>query len=189
MADGLVENVMANDIADYIDIASSEGPEQYELMGLGITSAGKTLNAQESTKQYVNQGSSTTVVTSYQPEYPFEGEMIKNDKVINKIYTIGRDELKGADAQVKHVRVELFKEATSGTKYPAQRRVVTISVSEMPREAGTAVGLSGSLKAVTDVEEGTFDISTKTFQATAEESMLSVQSEQPQEKASTQKLN
>lgn len=178
---GTIENVMANDVADYIDVSTDGSSEKYELMGLGITSAGKTLNPQEDTKQYVNQGSATTTISSYQPEYPFEGEMIKNDKVIDKIYTIGRDELKGAKAQVKHVRVELFKEPTSGTKYPAQRRVVTISVSEMPREAGTAVGLSGSLKAVTDVEEGTFDITTKTFEATAAASMANVQSETPED--------
>lgn len=169
-----IENVMAHDIADYLDCSEDGSSEQYELMGLGITSAGKTLNAQEDTKQYVNQGSSTTIVKSYQPEYPFEGEMIKNDKVIEKIYKIGRDELKGVKAQAKHVRVELFKEATSGTKYPAQRRTVTISVSEMPREAGSAVGLSGSLKAVTDVEEGTFDITTKAFETSVKGSMANL---------------
>ena len=168
---GLIENVMANDIADYIDVSTDGSSEKYELMGLGITSAGKTLNPQEDTKQYVNQGSATTVITSYQPEYPFEGEMIKNDKVLDKIYEIGRNEIKGGKAQAKHVRVELFKEPTSGKKYPAQRRTVTISVSEMPREAGSAVGLSGSLKAVTDIEEGTFDITTKTFEATSVESI------------------
>lgn len=160
-----IENVMANDIADYLDV-SGTSTESYKLMGLGITSAGKTLNPQESTKQYVNQGSSTTTIDSYQPEYPFEGEMIKDDGVIEFLYKIGRDELKGAKAQCKHVRVELFKEPTEENKYPAQRRTVSISISEMPREAGTAVGLSGSLKAVTDVEEGTFDISTSTFTPT-----------------------
>lgn len=179
---GTIENVMANDVADYIDVSTDGSSEKYELMGLGITSAGKTLNPQEDTKQYVNQGSATTTISSYQPEYPFEGEMIKNDKVLDKIYEIGRNELKGAKAQAKHVRVELFKEPTSETKYPAQRRTVTISVSEMPREAGSAVGLSGSLKAVTDIEEGTFDITTKTFEAAAAAaSMANVQSETPEE--------
>ena len=39
-----IENIMANDIADYIDCSEDGSSEQYELMGLGITSAGKTLN-------------------------------------------------------------------------------------------------------------------------------------------------
>lgn len=158
----MIEKVMASDIADYLDI-SGDNSETYELMGIGITGMGKTMNPQSETKQYVSQKVATTTTNSYQPEYAFTGEMIKSDEVMKYLYQIGRNEIVGGKAQTSHVRVELFEAATETTKYPAQKRTVNIEITEMPREAGTPVGLNGSLKVVTDFIEGTFDISTKTF--------------------------
>lgn len=158
----MIEKVMASDIADYIDV-SGEGSETYELMGIGITGMGKTMNPQSETKQYVSQKVATTTTNSYQPEYPFTGEMIKSDAVMKYIYAIGRNEVVGKKAQTSHVRVELFESPTETSKYPAQKRTVNIEITDMPREAGNPVGLNGSLKVVTDFVEGTFDITTKTF--------------------------
>lgn len=150
--------------AYYLDVSADGSSKQYELVGYGITNNGKTMNPQSETKQYVNQKTATTITNSYQVEYPFEGEIIKNDKVIKFLYDIIENETLGKKIQRSLVTFD-FPEGDSPSleAVPAKERIVNIEMSEMTREAGTSIKISGSFKAVTDLSTGTFNATTKEF--------------------------
>lgn len=154
----------ADEKAYYLDVSADGSEKDYQLVGYGITSNGKTMNPQSETKQYVNQKTATTTVNSYQVEYPFEGEVIKNDKVIKFLYDIVENEILGAGLQRSLVTFDYpAGEEPDLTSVSAKERLVSIEISEMPREAGNTVKISGSFKAVTDLVDGTFNATTREF--------------------------
>lgn len=154
----------ADNKAYYLDVSEDGIEKKYELVGYGITNNGKTMNPQSETKQYVNQKTATTIVNSYQVEYPFEGEIIRNDKVIKFLYDIIENETLGKKIQRSLVTFDYPEgDSPSLNAVPAKERIVSIEMSEMTREAGNSIKISGSFKAVTDLVDGTFNASTKAF--------------------------
>lgn len=154
----------ADEKAYYLDVSKDGVEKDYQLVGYGITSNGKTMNPQSETKQYVNQKTATTIVNSYQVEYPFEGEIIKNDKVIKFLYDIVENETLGAGLQRSLVTFDFpERESPDLTSVKAKERIVSIEISEMTREAGNTIKISGSFKAVADLVDGTFNATTREF--------------------------
>lgn len=154
----------ADEKAYYLDVSEDGLTKDYQLVGYGITSNGKTMNPQSETKQYVNQKTATTVVNSYQVEYPFEGEIIRNDKVIKFLYDIVENETLGKKLQRSLVTFDFPEgESPNLTNVSAKERIVSIEISEMTREAGNTIKISGSFKAVTDLVDGTFNVTTRAF--------------------------
>lgn len=162
--EGALDLMYADEKAYYLDVSADGSEKDYQLVGYGITSNGKTMNPQSETKQYVNQKTATTIVNSYQVEYPFEGEVIKNDKVIKFLYDIVENEILGAGLQRSLVTFDYpAGEEPDLTSVASKERLVSIEISEMTREAGNTVKISGSFKAVTDLVDGTFNATTREF--------------------------
>ena len=92
-----------------------------------------------------------------------EFDLIRSEKAIEYIASIGENEKTGAEAETNYVLVYLEKpvENQSG-KYKAKKRRVAIEVAEFSDNDGELQG-SGNLLAVGDWEWGSFDTSTKTF--------------------------
>ena len=65
--------------------------------------------AQLDTKAYINDKAASSIVKGYQPQFPFDTDLIKSEEAVMELYKIGRDELTGADAERDYIRVELFE--------------------------------------------------------------------------------
>lgn len=157
-----MENVMRYQFADYLN-TSNTGEAEYNLMNTGFTSLGENPNTQEETKQYVGDKSSSSTVTGYQTEFPYEAELIASEKCTEALFDTVRNQKTGSSAQFDYIRVELWNKSgdTDGV-YKARKFKVTNVPDELGAEPG-AQTISGTLKQVGDFVDGTFTVSSKTF--------------------------
>ena len=165
-------NLMRYHIADYLNVGTSESPK-FALMGIGFTSLNENPNAQEDEKIYINQKSSTTKVKSYNTEFEFNAELIREEEATMKIYDISRNHKVGSEAIVEYVRVELWEEV-EGEKdtYKARKFAVSVVVSSNSADGGEPITQEGTLKAVGDFVPGKFNTTTRTF--TPDEEVVSL---------------
>lgn len=165
------EVIQRHEIADYINTGTT-AEQNFALMGVGFTALGETPNAQTSTKKYINEKSSTTNVNSYQPQFDFEADQIKDDEAVQFIYDIGRNEKTGSGCMTQYVRVELWNpvmEVPEGGGDPVvvpntfTARLFNVAVVVSGMDGETDQIISGSLNAQGDFTDGTFNTETKTF--------------------------
>ncbi len=163
-----VKVIQRHEFADYLNCGTSETPD-WQLMGTGFTSLNESPNAQTNTKKYVNEKSSTTSITQYQTEFAYDADLISSQTAIITLYNIARNHATGSDAILEYVRVELWDPATEGstTEFKARKFSVANSVSDISGDDDIVV--SGTLHAQGDPVDGTFNVSAKTFTATASE--------------------
>jgi len=153
--------IMRNQIADYIKVG-----ENFELMGVGFSSLDENPNAKTISKTYVSQTTGTTVVTSYQTEFPYSADMIDSEEAIMALYKVGRNHLTGAEAMFEYVRVDLFDPVPDQLNaFEARLFIVTNEVSNNAGEGGDPLTLAGTLKCVGDLVLGYFDTSQRVFYA------------------------
>lgn len=154
-------------IADYLNVGNTGTPE-YDLMGLGYNTLDENPQAQTDTKAYISDTGTTTVIKGYQKQFPFDTDFIKGVKSIQKIYSVGRNELTGSDAEVDYVRVELFDPVDDGSGlsenvYAARKFRCAVEVSNITGSGAEVVKMTGSLNNVGQFVDGTFDTTTRTF--------------------------
>lgn len=164
MADAL-QDIMTFDEAHYFDIGTSEEP-RIELGGV-ITQLDESSNPTESEKQYIHQKTKTTKVTGFADEFPITMDMVKGDAVFEYFYDIFRNRKTGTEAQVTHYIVELWNETAANT-YKCRKQVQTVSIDTKTANPGEQINISGTLKAVSDFVDGTFNVETKQFTPTPE---------------------
>lgn len=154
-------NIMRHQIADYLTVG-----EQDYLMNTGFTSLGHSPGAQEETTQYVGDVASSTTVTSYQTEFPYNAELILEQEATNALYETGDEQKTGSGAMFTYTRVMLYKpvEGLENTYEAKQYRVSNV-VSDGPADPGKAV-FSGTLKQVGAFKKGTYNVSERKFTET-----------------------
>ncbi len=150
--------------ADYLNIGTESQP-QWVLMGTGFTSIDEEPGAQSESVKYVCDKSSSSEVVSYETKFSFEAEQIMDESAISDIYTIARNHYIGSDAEREYCRVELWNKATGANTFEARKFLVSVEVSNFSGE--NKMTISGSLNAVGDPVLGTFNTSTKKFEAAA----------------------
>lgn len=161
------EDVMAYDEARYLDVEAtkaSEAQEQIELMNVGITKFDENSNPTEKNKQYVGDKSKTNTVTGYDNQFSIESDLIKNEKVVEYLYSIFRDRKTGKYAQQNLYIVELWNpvEEQENT-YKARKLLTTAVISSKTVTPGETITFSGDLKGIGDFVDGTFNTETKKF--------------------------
>lgn len=161
-----LQDIMTFDEAHYFDIGTSEEPNI--VLGGVITQLDESSNPTESEKQYIHQKTQTTKVTGFSDEFPITMDMVKGDEVFEYFYDVFRNRKTGTDAQVDHYIVELWNNTAENT-YKCRKQTQTISIDTKTANPGEQINISGSLKAVSDFVDGTFNVSTKLFTPTVEE--------------------
>ena len=63
--------LLRNAIADYMDVNGT-----FELMGTGFTSLNESPNAQTDSETYINESTTSTDITGYETEFPYESRLI-----------------------------------------------------------------------------------------------------------------
>lgn len=162
--------VLRHEFADYLNVGTTETPN-YVLMGYGFTTLDETFGAQTEETKYVNDKVASTDVVSYTSSFAFTSHMIKSEEAIMALYKVGRDHLTGGDAEFEYVRVELWDPATTtgndntetvvANTFKARKFNVAAAVDSVSGESKQE--LSGTLNALGDPVDGTFNTSTKTF--------------------------
>lgn len=99
--------VQRHQFADYLNLGTSTAPN-YVLMGVGFTTLDESPGAQTSSKKYVNEKTTSTSITSYETQFPFESDLIKSQDAVIALYNVGRNHYTGEDAEFEYVRVELW---------------------------------------------------------------------------------
>lgn len=154
--------LLRNAIADYALIDGG-----YELMGTGFTSLDESPNAQTDSETYINETTSSSDITGYETEFPYESRLIPSQKAIYALYKMGRDHATGDAAQLIYVRVDLFNPIGTPTaeqaEYTARQFIVANEVSDIEGEGGAKIQVSGTLHAVGDPIQGKFDTVSKEF--------------------------
>lgn len=154
-------NIMRHEFADYLNTSKTD--EEYHLMNTGFTSLGQSFGAQEESVQYVGDPNSTSTVNSYQTEFPYETELIKEQECTLALYETGDSQLIGSKAMFDYVRVRLWEPVTGQENiFKAKKYKVSNVPSDGPSEPGKAK-MSGSLKQVGKFVDGTFNVETRKF--------------------------
>ncbi len=155
------------DFADYLNISKTEDPT-YVLLGYGVESLDEEPGAQTDTTCYINDETSSTSITKYETQFPYKSEIIVEQEAIKSLYITGRNHETGVDAERDYVRVDMFDPVsgsnTAGT-YKARKFRVANEVSTFSGEGGEKMKVEGTLHAIGDPVQGTFNVSTKTFTA------------------------
>lgn len=164
-----MEKLMRFDITDFLNVSEGSEAETYAIMGTGFNSLNESPNAQVDTKAYVSDKSASSTTTGYQGQFPFEADMIKDQRVIMKLYKIGRDQKTGVDAEVDYVRVETFEAITGKDKTFAARKFrCSVEISDISGEGAQPLVVSGNLNQVGDFIDGEFNTETLKFTSAAE---------------------
>lgn len=135
----------------------------FELLGTGFTELNESPSAQTANKRYINQVSATQSITGYEWSTSFNTDQIASDKAIEYIRNIGEMLLTGADTETEYIIVDLDKKASEENKFRARKFKVAIAVDSFDDNDGE-LGISGTFLGQSDPIEGTFDISTNTFE-------------------------
>lgn len=135
----------------------------FELLGTGFTELNESPSTQTANKRYINQVSATQSITGYEWSTSFNTDQIASDKAIEYIRNIGEMLLTGADTETEYIIVDLDKKASEENKFRARKFKVAIAVDSFDDNDGE-LGISGTFLGQSDPIEGTFDISTKTFE-------------------------
>lgn len=136
----------------------------WSLMGTGFESLDDARNANVDSTQYVSDVSATNTVTGYSPELSFDGTVIKDDAVVEKLRAIGLAEATGAAAEVEIVEYDLWEVSAVDGTVPARKRTMTVVMDSVGTGAGgEKLGFSGTLQAKGDAVDGTYDTDTNTF--------------------------
>ncbi|MCO7121915.1 hypothetical protein NIA71_08120 [Ihubacter massiliensis] len=160
MADGVVNTGVKNrvDQAEYVKIGDA-----YELMGTGFKEANEEPGAQVADKKYINMKSKSKSISGYEWVKTFSADQILSEAVIKDFVEIGQTQKIGQAAERDFVTVHLDEPVTGKENNFRARHVrVAVEVSSFPDNDGE-MGVEGNLNGIGDIEEGTFDTTTKTF--------------------------
>lgn len=150
--------------ADFLNVGTAETPE-YVLMGQGFTKLDESPAAQTKTKRYVNDKSRTKSISGYDDSFPFESDMILDEKAVDFIRGVGEMRKTGADAETDYVRVDMDKPiAESEGEYEARKFHVAVELAEFTDSDGELV-MSGNLLGIGDFVAGKYNAKTNTFTA------------------------
>lgn len=144
-------------VADYLKVG-----EEFALMGVGFTDINENPNAKVSKKQYVNEKSSNSSITSYESDFDYTTDQIRDEKAVEHICSIGELQKTGEDAETEYVRVDLDKPGTTENTFRGRKFVVAIQVDNFDTKDGE-MSAKGKLLTKGDLEVGTFNTQSKEF--------------------------
>lgn len=156
--------VMRYQIADYLNTGGQV--EKYSFMGVGFNTLDENPSAQSDGKTYISDRAQTNSIKSYQPQFPFDTDLMKSEEAVMALYEVGRNQRTGSEAELDYIRVEIFKKIEGKENTFAARKFrVSVEVSSIAGAGGEAIKVTGNLNNVGDFVDGEFDTTTLTFTA------------------------
>lgn len=133
----------------------------YQLIGEGFTNLPESKNPKEYSRKYVNYKTEKTDVIGYSPSIAYSCDVILNDPVVSEIVEITDGEYLGTAAHRDIVSVNCWEEESEG-EFKAVKRTYAV-IPDGKGDGTDALIYTGTMKAVSDRIEGTFNRTTKTF--------------------------
>lgn len=162
----MADTVMRYQVADYLGIESGDATT-YALMGVGFNTLDENPSAQADSKTYISQKAQSNQIKGYQPSFPFDTDLVKDEEAVMALYAVGRNQLTGTAAEKDYVRVELFEPvASKENTFKARKFRVAVQVENVTGEGGGAMKCTGNLLGVGDFVDGEFNTQAKTFTET-----------------------
>lgn len=159
----MAETVKRFKIADYINTGTSEEPD-YAFMGIGFNTLDESPSAQLDSKTYISQKAQSSQIKGYQPSFPFDTDLIKEEAAVMALYSVGRNQLTGNGAEKDYVRVELFESVTGkDNTFMARKFRVAVQVDSIAGNGGESIKVTGNLMGVGDFVDGEFNTATRAF--------------------------
>lgn len=150
----------------YMECGAGEA-KKYHLVGEGFTTFPEAKNPKEYTRKYVNNKTEKTDVIGYSPSISYSVDYITNEPCVQEVVEIHEKEYVGTATHRNIVSVNCWDEKSDG-EYAATKRTFAIIPSN--KGDGTdALIYTGTMKAVSDIEHGTFNRETKAFTPLAAE--------------------
>lgn len=159
-----MKKVQRFNIADYLNVSEDKEKEDYVLMGTGFNTLDENPNAQMDTKTYINNETATSSIKGYQTQFPFDADLIADDRAVMSLYKVGRNHAIGEEAERDYIRVDLYDPIPNVQNvFKARKFRVCVEVSGAAGAGGEVIVSSGNLNTVGDPIEGTFNTTTKIF--------------------------
>lgn len=136
--------------------------EAYNLIGEGFTSFPENKNPKEYTRKYINYQTEKTDVIGYAPSIEYSADCISDDPVVKEIMKIHDGELVGDATHRNVISVNRWEEDSSAHTCPATKRAYAI-IPNTKGDGTDALVYTGTMKAVSDIVHGTFNVNTKEF--------------------------
>ena len=133
----------------------------YQLIGEGFTNLPESKNPKEYSRKYVNYKTEKTDVIGYSPSIAYSCDVILNDPVVNEIVEITDGEYLGTATHREIVSVNCWEEESEG-EFKAVKRTYAV-IPDGKGDGTDALIYTGTMKAVSDRIEGTFNRTTKVF--------------------------
>lgn len=149
--------VSRNQVLSYMNVGT-DTEAKWALIGEGFTAFSESKNAQEYERHYVHERSARTDVVGYAPAIEYSTDYYTNNEVIAKVQKVTDKELVGTDAQVEIIHVHMWENSgdAASPKYFAIYRKYAI-IPDGKGDGTEALIYTGSMKAVGDIQEGTFN--------------------------------
>lgn len=138
----------------------------FALIGEGFTSFPESKNPKEYSRKYINYQTEKTDVIGYAPSIAYSCDVITGDPVVQEIVKITDAEAVGSDTHRDVVSVNMWEPVDEGDSpkvFKASKRTYAI-VPAGKGEGTDAMIYTGTMKAVSDMVIGTFNIETKAFE-------------------------
>lgn len=160
------ELVMRAKLAHFMKCGS---PLAFHLMGEGFTDLSESKNPKEYARQYVHMTTESTDVIGYSPSDAYSVDVYSENPVASRIIKATDEEQVGSAARVEIVEVHYWEQAGANTFVAYKREYAIIPDG---KGSGTdALVYTGNFKAVGEQTKGTWNDTTKTFNATAAASL------------------
>lgn len=134
----------------------------WEFLGFTMTGLTEKPSPKTSSKMYVGNASASQGITSYEWSTDFEGDQIESDNAVEYMRNIGEMCLTGSDAETEYLIVDKDKPGTAADTYRCRKFGIAVQTDEFGNNDGE-LQLSGAFLGLTDPEEGTFTLATKTY--------------------------
>ena len=162
MAEDQKKLVMRYQFESYMKCTLDDNKDKLCLIGEGFTSFPESKNPAEYTRKYICDQTERSDVIGYAPSIEYSTDCISGDPVVAEILYVHDNELVGSDTHRDVVNVNRWKEKEG--KCPAKMRTYAI-IPNQKADGTDALVYTGTMKAVSDIVDGTFDVKTSTFEA------------------------
>ncbi len=135
----------------------------FNLIGEGFTTFPESKNPKEYTRKYVNYKTEKSDVIGYAPSIAYSCDLITGEPCVEEIVKITDNELLGSATHRDIVSVNTWETASEG-ECKAFKRTYAI-IPDGKGDGTDALIYTGTMKAVSDIQFGTFNRTTKTFTA------------------------
>lgn len=154
--------IFRSQVADYLNTATT-GEADYGLMNI-FESIDESPGAQTTERFYTSDEASSTITTSYKPQFPITMDMYRENAVAEFIRDIAEEEKLGVEADF--VRVRLYQPVTGkDDTYYARKFRVGFEISTISGEGGAIMSVEGNMNVIGDMVIGEFNVATRTFTA------------------------